>query len=140
MATAKLNIKGFEEYLEKIAQAGKDIDTAVDAALLVGAEIIQKEMQDRTPVGQAPKDPHPGNLRAHIKIKGPAQDGNYHVVEVGLIHDEAYTDAETTRYGNANEYGTARMPARSFIRSGINYSKIRVRSAMRKELERRGTL
>lgn len=69
MATsAKLTLKGLEEYLEKIAAAGKDVDEAVAKAVLAGAEVLQEGMQMRAPE-------RTGNLKNNIRIYGPEQDG-----------------------------------------------------------------
>jgi HK97 gp10 family phage protein len=129
--TLTLNKKSLEEYLEKIQMAGKDIDAAADNALLAGAEVIQEEMIRLAPVRTY-------NLAQSIKIKGPIVDGNYHYVDVGVINDLAFTDAETARYGNAQEYGTSKMAAHPYIRPGIDNSEKAARQAMRESLKKDG--
>lgn len=125
--------KGFESYLENLARIGTDVDEAAAEALLAGAEILQEAIQAETPVRDPKvkaKEPV-GNLRAHIKIKGPDQDGNYHVVEVGIIHDKRFTDANTARYGNAQNFGWLGHPGKHFIEIGTS----RGRAAARREME-----
>lgn len=129
----KLSTKGFEEYLENIVQAGKDVDESAKRALLIGAEIIQEEMIELVPV-------ETGNLRDHIKIKGPEQDGNYISVEIGIIHDIRYTDKRTAIYGTVQEYGSATNPAQPYIRPGITRARRKAMKAMKDSLIEDGAL
>lgn len=134
MATRlRLELKGFDEYLAKIAALGRDIDEAAAKGLLAGAEIIQDSMRDLAPVDT-------GNLRAHIKIKGPLRDGNFTYVDVGLINEITYTDPVTARYGNVQEYGSANTPAHPFIRPGIDHARKAAMAALRESLEQDGLL
>ena len=127
------DVKGFEDYLERVELAGQDIDDSVDKALLAGGEVIQDEMLVNVPF-------FTGNLAKHIQIKGPLRDGNYHSVEVGVIHDAAFTDDETARYGNAQEYGSVKNSAHPYIRPGIDHSKSKVRKTMKESITRDGLL
>lgn len=133
--TTQTNFKtsGFEEYLERVIQAGQDIDASADKALSAGGEVIQNEMLVNVPILS-------GNLADHIQIKGPEQDGNYHSVEVGVIHDKNFTDEETARYGNAQEYGSVKNEAHPFIRPGIANSKTKARKAMKESLIEDGAI
>jgi HK97 gp10 family phage protein len=97
-------------------------------------------MKRRVPVGEKPDDPHPGNLKAHIKIDGPHHDGNYHWAMVGVIHDIAFTDAETARYGVAQEYGTSSMAAQPYIRPTIDEDKGKAGKAMLEVFKEAGAL
>lgn len=118
---ARLDTKGFAEYLENIVQAGKDIDAITDRALTEGGEILLSGMQRRVP-----KDTR--NLEAHLTVDGPYQDGNFHYVLVGI---DKSTDGETVRYGNAQEYGTASMPAQPYIRPTLDEDMKKARAAMK---------
>ncbi|NMC84292.1 MAG: hypothetical protein GYA58_03300 [Anaerolineaceae bacterium] len=132
----KLTLNGLEEYLEEIAQAGRDVDEAAARALLAGAEVLEEGMEKRVPVDI-------GNLRNHIKIKGPEQEGNFIFIEVGVIHDKAFTDAETARYGNVIEYGSASKKgkdAQPYIRPTLAEDKGKARQAMKESLEQDGIL
>ena len=82
---AKLETKGFAEYLERIVQAGLDVDQVSDQALQAGGEVLLSGMQRRVA-----KDTH--NLEKHLTVDGPHQDGNFHYIEVGLSKK---ADAET---------------------------------------------
>ena len=72
------------------------------------------------------KDTH--HLEESIEASEPKQDGNFVYIEVGLIN----ADAETARYGNANEYGTSSMPAQPYIRPALDEDMTKARAAMRK--------
>lgn len=133
MASAKLDLKGFDEYLEAIARAGRDVDAAARKALLAGAQPVKAEMQNLVA-----KDTH--NLEEHIQIDGPYQDGNYHYVDVGLILKKGLTDADTARYGLAQEYGTSSMQAHPYIRPGKDRARAKSRKAMKDSLIEDGVL
>lgn len=125
----KLSTKGFEEFLERIARAGRDIDAAADRALADGGQVLVGGMKQR-----APKDTH--NLENHLVMDGPKQDGNYHYIEVGLVG----ADAETARYGTAQEYGTSSMAAQPYIRPTLDRDMRKARGAMKAVFEEEGML
>lgn len=127
---AKLETKGFAEYLERIAQAGQDVDQAAAEALQAGGEVLLSGMQRRVP-----KDTH--NLEQHLVVDGPHQDGNFHYVEVGLSKS---ADADTARYGNAQEYGTSSMAAQPYIRPTLDTDMAKARRAMRDVFKANGII
>ena len=110
--------------MEQIVASGKDVDQAADQALASGGRVLLEGMQRRVP-----RDT--GNLMDTLKIRGPLRDGNYHFVEVGLVG----ADAETARYGTAQEYGTSNMAAQPYIRPAMNEDIRKARLAMRKAFE-----
>ena len=122
----KLETKGFSEYLERVAQAGKDLDTAADQALAAGGEILLAGMQRRVP-----KDTH--NLEGNLEMTEPQRDGNFHVIEVGLSKK---ADAETARYGNVQEYGSSSMAAQPYVRPALDEDMGKARVAMRQILKK----
>jgi HK97 gp10 family phage protein len=125
MATrVKLTTTGFEPFMEQIAKLGKNLDAVVDRALEAGAEVLLEGMQRRVP-----KDTH--NLEEHLKTDGPHQEGNYHYITIGLMD----ADAETARYGNAQEYGTSSMAAQPYIRPTLDSDKRKAGAAMKKVFE-----
>lgn len=117
----RLTTKGFAEYLERLQKAGKDIDRVSDQALKAGGEIILTGMKTRVP-----KDTH--NLENAIKIDGPHQDGNFHYVEVGVID----ADADTARYGNVQEFGSAHTPAQPYVRPTLDGDMAKARAEMKR--------
>ncbi len=128
-----LTTKGFDEYLEKLARAGKDIDAIADEALTAGAEILVKGMVCRAPE-------RTGNLRRHIAFTPPEKDGNFHFTIVGLIPKKKYTDADTARYGMAQEFGTAHTSAHPFIRPTFDEDMKKARATMKGIFVERGAI
>lgn len=125
----KIDLKGLEAWLEDLAAAGNDINAAAARAIEAGQEVALKGMQRR-----APKDTH--NLEEHLVITKVRIDGNFVYGEVGLIG----ADADTARYGNAQEYGTSNMAAQPYIRPTMQGDKGKIRKAMRVVLEKEGKL
>jgi hypothetical protein len=137
MATrGKFELKGLDEYLEAIQQAGIDVDEACAEAISESADILVDGMQDLVP-----KDTH--NLEQNLGRTEPQRDGNLTFVEVGLIGGGGYApDADTARYGNAQEYGYQRggkfYPPRSYVRAGFDRTKGKVRAKQREVLKAKG--
>ncbi len=127
---SRITTKGFAEYLEKLARSGKDIDRVSAQALEAGGEILLRGMRRRVP-----KDTH--NLEDHLVSAGPYQEGNFVYVEVGLEKD---TDADTARYGNVQEYGSAHTPAQPYVRPALDEDMKEARGAMRDVFEVEGVL
>lgn len=118
---AKITTKGFEEWLERVAQAGKDVDQVTDQALLAGGEVLLEGMLKRVPRLT-------GNLAANLSIDGPQLDGNYHFIQVGLNHG---VDSDTARYGAVQEYGASDTPAQPYIRPSLDSEIGKARRAMK---------
>jgi HK97 gp10 family phage protein len=122
----KLETKGLTDYMEQLKQLGGDLDAAAAEALDAGGEVLVDGMRRR-----APKDTH--NLERHID-KTPAQrDGNFHFILVGLVH----ADAETARYGTAQEYGTSSMAAHPYLRPTIDEDMKLARKRMKEAFQAR---
>lgn len=113
--------KGLEEYLEKIGRAGEKIGEVVDRALEAGGQVLVDGMLRRAPE-------ETGNLKENIKMIGPETEGFVHFIEVGL---HSGTDAETARYANVQEYGSADTPAHPYIRPTMDEDMGKARKAMR---------
>jgi HK97 gp10 family phage protein len=116
----KFSTKGFEEWLERVQQAGKSVDTVTDKALDAGGQVLLDGMLRRVP-----RDTH--NLANNLSVDGPHVDGNYHYIQVGLNRE---VDAETARYGTAQEYGTSSMAAQPYIRPTLDEDMRKARTAM----------
>ena len=118
----KLETKGFSEYLETLAQAGRQIDPVADEALDAGGDVLLAGMERRVP-----RDT--GNLAAHLERSEPERDGNFHSVTVGL---SANTDSVTARYGAAQEYGWGPdHPAQPYIRPAFDEDMRSARAVMK---------
>lgn len=125
----RLSTKGFEDYLEKLASAGADIDGIADEALLAGGTILKDGMQRRAPE-------RTGNLKSHIRLEGPDQDGNFHFVDVGVLDVERPKEL----YFFYQEFGTANTAAQPFIRPTLDSDWKRARAAMKEIFVARGAL
>jgi HK97 gp10 family phage protein len=129
MAKGFFKLTGFDEYLDKIALAGKDIDQAAENAVVVGGDVLKEGMQER-----APKDEH--DLENAIVRTEPERDGNFVFVEVGVIG----ANADITRYGTAQEFGSSSMEAQPYVRSTVDRDAAKMRRAQRASLEKDGVL
>lgn len=136
MATkGTFSMTGLSDWLEDLARAGQDVDAVVQEVLMEGAAPVLAEMQRLVPVGSAAEgDPHPGNLRNHLAIDGPHQEGNFNYVDVGVID----ADAETAIYGNVQEYGSGHNAAQPYIRPAIKKHKSVIKKTLKAVLERYG--
>lgn len=121
----KLTTKGLEAYLEKVADAGAKIDPAADRALVAGGAVLAEGMEERAPKLS-------GELASKIKATEPAQDGNFHYIEVGVITD----DAEVARYGNVQEFGSSTNAAQPYVRPTLDGDMTKARGEMRKSLKK----
>ena len=93
-----------------------------DQALEAGGDVLLAGMDERVP-----KDT--GNLASKLNRSEPEQDGNFHSVTIGLSSD---TDAETARYGGAQEFGWGPdHPAQPYIRPAIDEDMKTARAAMK---------
>jgi len=126
---AKMELKGFDAYLEQIQQAGLDIDAAAQRALAAGGEILHAEMDRLVPIEF-------GDLQKYIVIDGPFQDGNVSYVDVGVVD----APAEIAVYGNVQEYGSPskHIKPQSYIRAAIDHKWAAVKKAIRASLKAEG--
>lgn len=122
----KMETKGLADYMEQLQQLGGDLDEAAGAALDAGGAIIVTGMQRR-----APKDTH--NLERKISKTAVQRDGNFHFILVGLVN----ADAETARYGTAQEYGTSSMAAHPYLRPAIDEDMRQARKRMKEAFQER---
>lgn len=125
-------MKGFDEYFEKLVQAGKNIDAAADRANIAAGDVILEGMEDLVP-----RDTN--NLADQLERSEPIVDGNFHGVDIGM-RKKPLPDADTARYGNVQEYGSARTPAHSYIRAGFDRKKSKARKAQKESLKKDGAL
>ena len=126
----KITTSGFDEYLERIQKAGRDIDAAIHEALKDGGAVAIEGMHRRVP-----KDTL--NLENHLEATEPQQDGNYSFVLVGI---SKRANAETARYGYAQEFGTSSMQGHPYIRPTMDEDRAKIRAAIRKSLVESGKI
>ncbi len=125
-----MSLNGLDVYLEKIAQAGGNVDDAAANAVVAGGDVLLDGMLKRVPVLT-------GHLADTLKRTDPVHDGNLVFVEVGMPRD---APADVARYGNVQEYGSASMAAQPYIRPTIDEDAGKARRAQRKSLEQDGVL
>lgn len=123
MAKGIFKLSGIDEYMEQIQAAGLDILPAAVQAVEAGSDVLLAGMQRRVP-----KDTH--NLEAHLS-KEIEIEGDYVFAQVGLVD----ADAETARYGNAQEYGSVSMPAQPYVRPAMDEDRRRALKAMKDALK-----
>ena len=90
----KLDLDGFDQYLEDLVQAGEDIDQIAEEALIAGAGVLVGGMQRRATFSK--------KVHGAIKRTDVMHDGNKHYLYVGVLRD---TDAEIIRKAAAWEFG-----------------------------------
>lgn len=129
----RFDLKGLGEWLEELALASDNVDLAAQETIFEAAVAVQAKMRNLVPIDT-------GNLYDHIQVDGPHQEGNFSWVDVGVIHDIGFTDADTAIYGNVMEYGSARVAARPYIRPALKSSRGVVRNALKKIMARYGLL
>lgn len=93
MAKVWMKLEGFDQYLEELVKAGKDIDQVAEECLEAGSEVLLAGMQRR-----APHDVIKNALRKTEVMK----DGDKRYLYLGILRD---TDAETARIADVWEFG-----------------------------------
>jgi hypothetical protein len=124
---ATLKLEGFEQYLEELVKAGKDIDRIAEEGLEKGANIFVSGMQRRAPYGR---------IRTRIRKSSIGRDGNKRYLYVGILRG---TEAEDARIANVWEFGGPgkkvgrkhrTITARPFIRPSLRQDAGKARTAM----------
>jgi HK97 gp10 family phage protein len=138
MATrATLNLDGFDEYMEELVRAEKDIDLVAEDCLEVGADVIVAGMQRRAPFER---------IRRRIRKSAMGRDGNKRYIYVGVLRD---TPEEEARIANVWEFGGRTSPspknlrrkprpgirARPFIRPALRQDAKQARTRMEDKFE-----
>ena len=124
-----IDMQGIDAYLKKLTDASENVDESAINAVLAGGEVAKDGMQMRVA-----KDTH--NLEKHIVVGEVKRDGNFTSVDVGVLH----ADEETSRYGNAQEYGTSSMPAQPYIRPTQKEDAGKIKKTMKESLIEDGVL
>jgi HK97 gp10 family phage protein len=131
----QMTLSGLDAYLEAFNALGGNVDQAAAKALEAAGDLILAEMESRVPVGRAPQDPHPGNLKAHLKRQPVEISGHFISVTVGV---DPNVDKDTAIYGNVQEYGSKHDAAQPYIRPAFDESKAKVRAIEKQVLQAEG--
>ena len=126
-----VSLKGLDEYLEKVAQAGANIENAATKAVDAGSSVFQDGMLARAPEKT-------GELKKHIVKIGPDSDGNYIFVKVGAFNVKR--NAKGSSYIFYQEMGSAHNPPHPFIRPAFDEDKRKANEAMKEILKEEGAL
>lgn len=124
-----LQAAGIEEYLQRIAQLGKDVDEAVKMAVNESAEIIYDAMRKG-----AEQHIRTAAVYDAIELIPATQSGNEISAAVGIDtvkHPQAI-------HGVFQEYGSPHFPADPFIRPAFDNNKSKAKKKQREVLIREG--
>jgi HK97 gp10 family phage protein len=137
MAVDEIKVTGLKE-IERVLQRlpARLGEKVIRAALRAGAQVIRKDAQSKVPILKAPdKRRKPGTVKKAITIKRSKQDkfGVYLGVK-GLSKDDKHVFKNNKGTKAANnpddpfywfflEFGTAKMPAKPFLRPAFEARK-----------------
>ena len=116
LKTIKFELKGLDEYLKKIQEAGENIDEAVSLAVEESTKPIYEDIQK-----WAKKHKLTGATLEGVAKTDVQKDGNKLFVEVGIDT----THSKTAWHAVFVEYGTPKMAADPGIRPAYNKSRIK---------------
>ena len=127
---AYLNMKGFENYMEKLVKLGGDIDSAAIECLEVGQEIQYEEMKKGL---ERHKDT--GEALAAL-VKEPIQsDGSYHSVKTGTSID---ANQAGFFHGIYQEYGSPTTKIDPWFRPAVDGTKRKIRAVWKQIFKAKG--
>lgn len=132
LKSIRFELKGINEYLEKVQAAGNDIDLAVREAVVESAKPIYDD------IGQwaekhAPDNRDPTTLKG-VNMSDPKRDGNYNSVDIGIDSNQEYNAWHAVFV----EYGTPTNTADPGIRRAFESNKSRVKKIQREVLGKWG--
>ena len=113
---ARFELKGLDEYLKKIEDAGGNIDRAVEKAVDESIKPIYKDVRQ-----WAEKHKLTGATLKGVARTDVQKEGNTFFAEVGIDT----THSKTAWHAVFVEYGTPKMPADPGIRTAFNNSRIK---------------
>ena len=143
-------VDGLEAYLEKLVQAGRDVDAAAEKAVEAGGQVVFDAMIKDVAVDT-------GGLKAHLQKTGKSEmqrSGNFHWIEIGLL-DLGRTLAGYGERGKRSgrkqylrewirgiflEYGTVHMAPRPYVRPAFDQNRSKVKQAEIDSLKKSGYL
>ena len=102
----ELTFKGLTEWMEQLAEAGKNVDDAVTELLGETQPFIEEELVSQL---RKTSEEYTGETASTIQVSGVQQEGNYLFVEATV----GGSDAPQATY---KEYGTTRQVAEPFVR------------------------
>ncbi len=125
----KLEVSGVEEYLKRIADSGRNIDSAVKVAIQESAKPIRDDIH-----AWAEKHKLTGTMLEGVDLSEPQQSGNDITVTVGINDDKS----PGAWHATFTEYGTPTQPADPGIRTAFERNRSKVKKIQREVLIREG--
>lgn len=129
LRTARLELSGIEEYLEKIKRAGNNVDEYVENAIDESAKIIYKDIEK-----WAEKHKMTGAVLEGIRRTDVQKEGNNYFVDVGI--DTSLSP--NSWHAVFVEYGTPTNPADPGIRPAFDNNKSKIKRIQRQVLAQGG--
>jgi HK97 gp10 family phage protein len=135
MANTGMELQGMEQLLSKVNQLGKKGNRIENKALRAGGEIVRKEISDRAPRSDTPRQPSPGSqswrtgehAADNIEMSRVKTKDGMKIVEVGISRG----DNSHYFYLKFHEYGTSKMAAQPFMYPATVESKTEVVEKMK---------
>lgn len=124
----QFEVKGIEEYLKRIEQAGKNIEDAVMQAIPASAQPIQNDIN-----AWVGKHRETGAVQAGVIPIEVQKDGNYIYVEIGITGDNESWHAVFNEYGSPKN-----RPADPGIRTAFEANLSKVKKIQRDTLKAMG--
>lgn len=118
-----LNMKGFDDMLERIKKANGSIESAAEKALVEGVKPFQQDLQ----VG-IKKHYRTGLTESTLKEPNVRWNGNVASISAGFDINKGGLPAIFL------EYGTPKQRPRPFIRPAIERNKSKARNIQKREL------
>ncbi|GIO36881.1 hypothetical protein J41TS12_17420 [Paenibacillus antibioticophila] len=127
--SVSLDLTGLEEYAQRIAETGRNVDDAVAKAVHESAKPIYDDIKD-----WAERHKRTGVGLEGVDLSDPEQSGNDISVTVGINDDKAPGSWHMV----FTEYGTPTQPADPGIRNAFDNNKSKVKKIQREVLKREG--
>lgn len=136
--SVSVKVDGLRELGERMKGLKEDVNTRIArAATAAGAVVIRNAAQQKVPVDT-------GNLKKNIIVKrlpkGESSLTSEHIVTVRqgkLTKKQKDKGLQDAYYGKFVEYGTAKMPARPYMRPAFDQNKEKAVQAIKDRIEKR---
>lgn len=136
--SVSVKVDGLRELGERMKGLKEDVNNRIArAATAAGAVVIRNAAQQKVPVDT-------GNLKKNIIVKrlpkGESSLTSEHIVTVRqgkLTKKQKDKGLQDAYYGKFVEYGTAKMPARPYMRPAFDQNKENAVQAIKDRIEKR---
>lgn len=119
-----------KKMMEDLARLEKDgIDAVAREMIDAGADVALEGMLKRVPVRKV----RGGRLKSYLSRTPVKGDGNRVYAQIGLIN----APADVARYGTAQEFGTSRHAAQSYMRTTMKQDRAKIYRAMKAAMKAR---